>query len=121
MYKWITSGIVALACLFAVYLITYNMPDKKESAEPSSSMAIPATPVDADAAMQVYKSNCLSCHGDQLSGGFAPNLTNVGSTMSKEKIYKQIKQGGGGMPKFEDRLTEDELVNITNWLAGMKK
>lgn len=118
--KWIVSGIVTVACLFGIYLLVYDMPNKENAAVPSESVSIPDTPVDADAAMQIYRSNCLSCHGDQLSGGFGPNLTNVGATMDKETIYKQISQGGGGMPKFESKLTEDELITLTNWLAGKK-
>jgi len=121
-YKWIMSGIVAVACLFAVGLLIYALPEKEpsESAEPSSSFAVPDAPVQAEAAEQIYKSSCLSCHGDQLEGRLGPKLSQVGATLTKEQIYKQIAKGGGGMPKFEGKLSEDELVTITNWLAEKK-
>ncbi|THF73773.1 c-type cytochrome [Cohnella fermenti] len=120
MYKWIMSTLIVAACLFGIGLLANGLPEKEESAEPSASFTVPDTVVDIAADQQIYKSSCLSCHGDQLQGGVGPKLTTVGSEMTKEQIYKQIKNGGGGMPKFESRLTEDELINLTNWLAGNK-
>lgn len=114
------SGLIAVACLFAVLLLAYELPEKEHAAEPSAPFTVPDTPNDAAAAEQLYKSSCLACHGDQLQGGMGPALTQVGADMSKEKIYKQILNGGGGMPKFEGRLSEDELITLTNWLAEKK-
>jgi len=120
MYKKLMAGLVALACLFGTYLLVFSLPAKENTKEPAASVAVPEVAVDADAAMEIYQASCLSCHGDQLQGGYGPGLTNVGASMSKEQIYKQIAKGGGGMPKFEKKLTEDQLIQLTNWLAGMK-
>lgn len=118
MYKWIMSGLIVVVCLFGVGLLLNNLPAKERPAASSASSAIPDRPVDAAAAEPIYKSNCLSCHGDQLQGGIGPELTKVGSTMSKESIYKQIANGGGGMPKFKGRLSDDEIAAIATWLAA---
>ncbi|MBB6673605.1 c-type cytochrome [Cohnella nanjingensis] len=120
MGKWILAGIVTIACVFGLYLLVSQLPPRQEAAEPSASIAVPAQPADAAGAAQVYKSNCLSCHGDQRQGGLGPSLAEVGTSMTPEQIYKQIKNGGGGMPGFGKRLTEEQLTNLTNWLADMK-
>lgn len=120
MFKWIMSTLIAAACLFGVVLLAYELPEKEQSTESSGLFPVPHTPNDTAAAEQIYKSNCLSCHGDHLQGGMGPALNQVGTSMSKEKIYKQIMNGGGGMPKFEGRLSEDEVVTLTNWLADKK-
>lgn len=117
MNKWLMAALVVAACLFGVYLLT-TMPPKEQDAAPSDTFAVPDVPLDADAAMQLYKANCLSCHGAELQGKFGPALAKVGSTLSKEQIYKRIEQGGGGMPKFAGKLTDDQLANLANWLAG---
>ncbi len=110
--------IVIAACLFAVYLLT-SMPPKEETA-PSESFVVPEVTINEDIAMQTYQSNCLSCHGDGLQGRYGPALNEVGASMSKEEIYKKIMDGGGGMPKFDKKLTEDQIVLLANWLAGKK-
>mgnify|MGYP001165982597 CR=1 FL=1 len=118
MQKWLMSGLVAAACLFGIGLLVFALPDKEKSAEPAESFAVPDVAVDAAAAEQIYKSNCLSCHGDQLQGRVGPELDAIGTAMTQEEIYKKIANGGGGMPKFKDKLTEEELTQITLWLAA---
>jgi len=118
--KWIMSALITVACLFGIVLLVYGLPDKEKKAESSATFTVPDKPIDAPAAEQIYKSNCLSCHGDQLQGGMGPALNQVGTSMSKEKIYKQIMNGGGGMPKFGGRLSDDEVITLTNWLADKK-
>lgn len=121
MYKWILSGLIGLACLFGTYLLIYSLPAKQEAAPASTKITVPDRAVNADAAVEIYKQNqCLACHGDQLQGGYGPRLSMVGNQLSKEEIYKKILNGGGGMPKFKEQMTDDELITITNWLASMK-
>ena len=70
--------------------------------------------VDAEA---VYKKNCVSCHGADLSGY---KLSTVGSRLSSEEISTQIKNGGGGMPGYGSRLDATEITALTDWLSAMK-
>ncbi|WP_171056306.1 c-type cytochrome [Paenibacillus sinopodophylli] len=120
MQKWIMSAFVGFAGLLTVFLLLFNLPAKEEVAEENNAVTIPDMPVDTAAAETIYKSSCLPCHGDQFQGAMGPALDKVGATMSKEKIYKQIVQGGGGMPGYKDRLSEKEIVNLTNWLASFQ-
>lgn len=119
MHKWIMATLLGVAGLLAVYLLTFNLPEKEELVA-EEEFTVPDTPADAATAEAFYKSNCMGCHGDQYQGAMGPALAGIGSVQSKEQIYKKIMNGGGGMPAFEDQASEEEIINITNWLAEMK-
>ncbi|GKU79158.1 cytochrome c [Paenibacillus sp. L3-i20] len=119
MSKWVMAAIAGSAGLLAIYLLLFQLPPKEEAVEPSRT-SIPITTVDIASAESVYKSNCMSCHGDQYQGSMGPALKQVGNEMSREEIYKKIVAGGGGMPSFKGRIEDEEIINLTNWLADFK-
>ncbi|MFD0669912.1 c-type cytochrome [Cohnella sp. GCM10027633] len=114
--KRLMVAMIVSASVFVVYLLT-ELPPREEAA-PAESFVVPKVTVNEELVTALYKNNCLSCHGGELRGGFGPSLTKVGAEMSLEKIYAKIANGGGGMPKFESKLTEDELAQLANWLAN---
>mgnify|MGYP000933082552 CR=1 FL=1 len=123
MRKWILPVLLTACCLYAVILMMFSLQEgtAEKSASPApAESGEPAKTVDVAAAQAVYKSNCLSCHGDQLQGQIGPNLTKVGSSMSEDQIRKQIENGGGGMPGFKGTLSDDQIGTLTAWLAAMK-
>lgn len=65
----------------------------------------------------LYRQSCLSCHGADLSGRSGPNLQKVGSTYSEAEIKDIIQNGKGRMPSFKSRLTDEQLDELTQWLA----
>ncbi|WP_282943562.1 c-type cytochrome [Paenibacillus sp. RC67] len=69
---------------------------------------------------EVFKGNCMACHGDQLQGKIGPNLQKVGSHLTKEQILKQIRDGGSDMPSFASSLSKEEIDALAEWLAGKK-
>lgn len=71
---------------------------------------------------QVYKANCVSCHGSELQGRMGPstNLQQVGARMSAADIVRQIEEGEGSMPSFKERLTQEEITGLAEWLSGRK-
>lgn len=118
MRKWLMSGLIACACLVGVYLMVAGLPEKEAPSDEGTSFTVPERAVDATASEQIYRSMCISCHGDRLQGGAGPELARIGSSLTKEEIFKTIKDGKRGMPSFEDRLSEDELATIATWLAS---
>lgn len=75
--------------------------------------------VDSAAAEDIFKSNCSSCHGADLSGGAGPDLTKVGADHSKADIEDIIQNGKGGMPA-QKQVTGDDLDTLASWLAEKK-
>lgn len=118
--KWIMSVVVGLAGVLAVYLLMFQLPGKETTVVEQIPITIPDTPVDKAGAESLYKSNCMGCHGGDYQGAVGPALTEVGAVLSREEIYKKIVKGGGGMPGFEGRIEEDDVVHLTNWLAEFK-
>ncbi|AZN39904.1 c-type cytochrome [Paenibacillus albus] len=104
--KW---GFSLLPAVFAAALLS--------GCDSSSSVQTAAAGVP-----KVFKSNCISCHGTNLQGrmGASTNLTEVGKRMTKDEITKQIKDGGGGMPAFESRLSAAEIEDLASWLSKKK-
>ncbi|MEC5422233.1 cytochrome c [Virgibacillus sp. C22-A2] len=64
---------------------------------------------------EIYQANCSSCHGGDLSGGNAPDLTQVGSKLSEEEIQDVIINGQGSMPAGMATDTEAEV--LATWLS----
>jgi cytochrome c551 len=73
-------------------------------------------------AVEVYKNQCLVCHGSQLEGkmGAKSGMKNVGTKLTKDQIKDKILKGGGGMIGYKDRLSEDEINALTDWLSTKK-
>ncbi|WP_233567955.1 c-type cytochrome [Cohnella faecalis] len=74
----------------------------------------------AGEAEAIYKSNCMGCHGVDLSGGVGPNLQKVGGKLSTADVSARISAGGNGMPAFKGTLTDDQINALASWLSGMK-
>lgn len=73
------------------------------------------------AAVELYKKNCLVCHGPQLEGKMAnTKMDQVGATLTPDEIKNKILHGGNGMIAFKDRLSEEEIKLLTDWLASKK-
>lgn len=112
-------------CLLLVAMLSACGNNNNNNVTPSPSPTGAVTPsptgttgVQASNAEAVYQQSCIACHGADLGGNI--NLQHVGAEMSAEQIYTQIANGGGGMPPFKGRLTEDEIQALAEWLAAKK-
>ncbi|MFY4774901.1 cytochrome c550 [Metabacillus sp. RGM 3146] len=65
---------------------------------------------------EIYKQNCLQCHGDKYQGGVGPKL--AGIKASPDEIKNQIKNGGGGMPA--GLVPPEKLDAMTKWVSNLK-
>lgn len=76
------------------------------------------------AAIKVYQSGCITCHGDNLQGGIGPNLQHVGSKLDVAAIEHRIKVGSGAMPAYtlpgDAILTQSQVDAVATWLAQQK-
>jgi mono/diheme cytochrome c family protein len=83
------------------------------------------------AGLAVYNKNCASCHGKTgLGDGVkARALKNFPGDFSKPDfqnlsdgdIFYKTKTGRDEMPKYEGKLTDDEIWNTVNYLRTFKK
>ena len=64
-------------------------------------------------------SGCAGCHQFAPAGsggGSGPDLD--GTTMTVQEIAAQVRDGGGGMPNFSGKLTEQQIQAVSEFVAG---
>jgi mono/diheme cytochrome c family protein len=72
------------------------------------------------------REKCMDCHTLKGKGGsVGPNLTYVGSKRSRDYIIQQIQDPKSHnpnteMPSFRDRLTDQELRDLADYLSRLK-
>jgi mono/diheme cytochrome c family protein len=95
-----------------------------ESATPETvegTVATTAAPAEGDPAAgeEIYSSaGCGSCHTFEpagSSGTIGPSLDD--SSASFDDAFQQIKDGGGGMPAFGDRLSDKEIADVAAFVT----
>ncbi len=91
--------------------------EKTETEAPATDSGTEKTAVSAGE--EVYQQNCLSCHGENLEGGFGPALDKIGSEYSEEEILHVIHNGKGQMPA--NVVEGEEAEAVAAWLAEKKK
>jgi cytochrome c6 len=83
----------------------------------------------ADAAADVYKSKCASCHGADGKGdtamGKSLKLKDLGGDevqkMSDADLTAIIAKGKKPMPGYEGKLTPDQITDLVKYIRAMKK
>lgn len=69
-------------------------------------------------AENLYQQKCSNCHGMDLKGDTAADLSKIGAKYSKEEIEQIILKGKSSMPK---KLYEGaEAEAIAKWLSSKK-
>ena len=67
--------------------------------------------------VDVYAQSCAACHGDDGDGGSGPRLAGEEAYTSADVVVDQIRNGGGGMPAFGDRLSDQELADVSAYVV----
>jgi mono/diheme cytochrome c family protein len=95
--------------------------------EASKSMKNPIATSEASvkAGSAVYSKNCASCHGKTglgdgvkarslktPTGDFTKDLKN----QTDGEVFYKTKNGRGDMPKYEGKLTDDDIWNTVNFM-----
>ena len=66
----------------------------------------------------LYEANCATCHGADGQGGIGPAIPSEKLVSNYPEIEDQIARvgaGGGGMPVYNDVLTEEELEAVVEY------
>ena len=70
---------------------------------------------------EVFVSNCGSCHtlsDAGTTGGIGPNLDEI--SLSTDEVEAQVRAGGGGMPSFEDTLSDEEIQEVAAYVVAAR-
>src|SRR5262249_400180 len=82
----------------------------------------------ADSA-DVYKAKCAACHGTTGAGDTAMGknlkLKDLGSAevqaMSDDDLHGIIANGKGKMPKYDGKLTKEQIDDLVKYIRTLKK
>ncbi|SEC51105.1 cytochrome c [Paenibacillus sp. GP183] len=121
------TWLLGAACFVIISLTacgtTKNTPNPENAGPSTAASLAPSSDSKYVKAEELFKkTNCISCHGVDLSGRVGPktNLQKIGAAYTPEQIANQIRGGGGGMPGYEHKLTADEIQLLTDWLSSKK-
>src|SRR5699024_12594054 len=90
-------GIIAIVGIFAAIIIFYVGVDQRKDIQQAEENGGEENGESMDEGEEVLQQNCATWHGDDLSGGNGPDLTKVGSEMSKDDIHDINENGKGDM------------------------
>jgi len=88
----------------------------------AASGSKPAAPSDADQTRALFGRNCAVCHGPQGEGKQVGTMTvpslRTGAALSDpdEKLFKQIHDGGNGMPPSKYTLTDEQIQDLVRFV-----
>ncbi|HLR80649.1 MAG TPA: cytochrome c [Bacillota bacterium] len=119
----VVYGLIAGLGLAAVILISFLGANQREDillAEEGGEVEEQQEGETANSPEDVFKSNCASCHGEDLSGGGGPDLTQIGGKLSADEIKEIILNGteSGAMPPID--LPDPEAEELAKWLEEKK-
>ena len=113
-----------LVGLAAVMWLTYESSAHVDwEARAEANKPIPAADIEIDKedpGFAIYESNCMSCHGEDLSGGAAaPSL--IGTEHSADEIATIAKEGIGSMPPEQFTGSDDELKQLVDFIVSVNE
>jgi len=106
-------AIIAIIGIFLVIIISYFGVNQRDAILNPDEAEETTEAADVD---DIFKANCASCHGSDLTGGSAPDLTEVGDSHSADEIEEIIIEGtDGGMPG--GLVDNEQAAELAEWLA----
>jgi mono/diheme cytochrome c family protein len=80
-----------------------------------------------DDAAALYKAKCQVCHGADGKGSPAGQKLGVKdfhspevAKLSDEELFKATKEGKGKMPKYDGKLTDDQIKALVKYIRTLK-
>jgi len=119
---------VAAVVLTVIMIGTLWVAGAKSNWSPNfAAEPLPATVIHAqsgpifDGARLFYEKGCLNCHLIGPYGGRrGPDLTAIGSLLSKDQMILRISNGGLNMPAYATSLTPEALADLVAFLQSGK-
>jgi mono/diheme cytochrome c family protein len=62
--------------------------------------------------------DCYACHNGDGRGARGPALIFKVPRLSEDKIARTIRNGKGMMPKYGEKLSDDEVAQVVSWLKA---
>ena len=103
---------VLIIAVFALLLPACGGGDDGDGNGTSTLADTPGAKVFADA-------GCGNCHALEAAGStgsVGPNLDDAKPDAAR--VERQVRSGGGGMPSFEDRLSDQEIKDVAEFVAA---
>jgi mono/diheme cytochrome c family protein len=73
---------------------------------------------EADGAAVFAEAGCGGCHVLEAAGSSGQTGPNLDDLMpSKEQVEEQVRNGGGGMPAFDDQLSDEEIDAVATYVS----
>src|SRR5690625_2839205 len=114
-------GIIAIVGIFVAIIVFYVGVGQREDirlAEENGGEVVEEGEEVATDPEAIFANSCASCHGQDLSGGAGPGLTNVGSSLTEDEIKDIILNGVGTMPG--GLVGAEEAGVLSEWLSEME-
>ena len=120
---WLKRPVASSMMFLAVGLIFYTTWESVayhdwETQNQQGQIVFSNLDADSEVFQELIRTNCTSCHGGELTGGSGPEL--IEREMSVEHVSAFVTNGSENMPAFEDTLTEDEILAISEFIADLE-
>ncbi|MBP1996376.1 c-type cytochrome [Paenibacillus eucommiae] len=112
--------VIVASCFLITALGTAGCGANSATGDQTSQTPVTDIKVVSEQGMELYKANCIACHGVDLEGKVGPDLRKVGERKTKSQIAGQIRDGGGKMPAYNASLSKEDIETLAGWLASLK-
>jgi mono/diheme cytochrome c family protein len=136
---WLIRSL-AICTVFAMFALTGGravaQDDYKPWVAPDEARKVknpvPATPENLAAGAQIFKDNCVLCHGDKGKGdgigakGLKPTPANFTDSKllaleTDGSLFWKMSEGRSPMPTWKDLLSDTERWQLVNYIRKLNK
>jgi ubiquinol-cytochrome c reductase cytochrome b subunit len=83
-----------------------------------------SSPIELQGALVFQYKNCRNCHALDGEGGHrGPDLTDIGTRMTRNQLIDQISNGtagGGNMPAYGRQINPAEMTAVVDFLVSLR-
>jgi mono/diheme cytochrome c family protein len=112
----------AIAAVAAVALVLAGCGSSGSGSSSSHLLsAAPLTPAELAAGRQIFRDRCARCHtlaDARAHGTRGPNLDEI--RLPAFAVSQQVKLGGGGMPAYAGRLTDEQIRRVVGYVVAKR-